>query len=123
MLESTPPAKEPEAARGLATRTGGLDPASVPELAAVADLEAVYPLLRALVGRSSADFQVRVAVLECMVASDRPAPASRDLDQARYWLLLEKRERAIRALRQSGWLARLGISVRPSTLAHRHFLG
>src|SRR3954468_13217879 len=89
---------------GLAEWTGGLPPEQVEALAAVRELEAVYPLLHALVGRSPREFFVRAAVIEALVRSARPAFSAGDLDEILYWLTEPARGAALRALRQSGWL-------------------
>jgi hypothetical protein len=89
---------------GLAEWTGGLPPEQVEALAAVRELEAVYPLLHALVGRSPREFFVRAAVMEALVESARPVFSQRDLDEILYWLAEPARTAALRALRQSGWL-------------------
>jgi hypothetical protein len=89
---------------GLAEWTGGLPPEQVEALAAVRELDAVYPLLHALVGRSPREFFVRAAVMEALVESARPAFSARDLDEILYWLTEPARMAALRALRQSGWL-------------------
>lgn len=89
---------------GLAEWTGGLAPEGVEELAAVRELEAVYPLLHALTGRSPREFFVRAAVMEALVKSARPAFSPQDLDEILYWLAEPVRSTALRALRQSGWL-------------------
>ncbi len=89
---------------GLAEWTGGLAPDQVEELAAVRELEAVYPLLHALIGRSPRQFFVRAAVMEALVKSARPAFSPQDLDEILYWLAEPVRTMAVRALRQSGWL-------------------
>ncbi|MFY9823826.1 MAG: hypothetical protein WAM82_20775, partial [Thermoanaerobaculia bacterium] len=100
---------EGEAAGGrgweeLAEWTGGLVPEQVEALAAVRELEAVYPLLHALVGRAPREFFVRAAVMEALVDSGRPAFSSQDLDESLYWLAEPARTATLRALRQSGWL-------------------
>jgi hypothetical protein len=84
--------------------TGGLLPDQVDELRAVRNLESVYPLLHALLGRSPRDFFVRAACLQSLVADGRPAFAPRDLDEILYWLNPNARETTLRALRSSGWL-------------------
>lgn len=89
---------------GLAEWTAGLAPERVEELAAVRELEAVYPLLHALLGRSPREFFVRAAVMEALVGSARPAFSPQDLDEILYWLAEPVRTAALRALRQSGWL-------------------
>ena len=89
---------------GLAEWTGGLPPEQVEALAAVRELDAVYPLLHALVGRSPREFFVRAAVMEALVESARPVFSQRDLDEILYWLAEPARTAALRALRQSGWL-------------------
>jgi hypothetical protein len=89
---------------GLAELTGGLPPDQVEALAAVRELEPVYPLLHALVGRSPREFFVRAAVMEALVESARPAFSAQDLDEILYWLAEPARSAALRALRQSGWL-------------------
>lgn len=89
---------------GLAEWTGGLPPEDVEALAAVRELEPVYPLLHALVGRSPRDFFVRAAVLEALVESARAAFSADDLDEVLYWLAEPARSTAVRALRGSGWL-------------------
>jgi hypothetical protein len=89
---------------GLAEWTGGLPPEEIEALAAVRELEPVYPLLHALVGRSPRDFFVRAAVLEALVESARAAFSAADLDEVLYWLEEPARTTAVRALRASGWL-------------------
>jgi hypothetical protein len=89
---------------GLAEWTGGLAPEQVEELAAVRELEAVYPLLHALVGRSPREFFVRAAVMEALVQSARAAFSAADLEEILYWLAEPARSNSLRALRQSGWL-------------------
>jgi hypothetical protein len=89
---------------GLAELTGGLPPDQVEALAVVRELEPVYPLLHALVGRSPREFFVRAAVMEALVESARPAFSAQDLDEILYWLAEPARSAALRALRQSGWL-------------------
>ena len=89
---------------GLAEWTGGLPPEQIESLATVRELEPVYPLLHALVGRSPREFFVRAAVMEALVESARPAFSQRDLDEILYWLDEGARTAALRALRQSGWL-------------------
>jgi hypothetical protein len=89
---------------GLVEWTGGLPPDQVEPLAAVRELEAVYPLLHALVGRSPREFFVRAAVMEALVESARPVFSTQDLDEILYWLAEPARTAALRALRQSGWL-------------------
>src|SRR5215210_4865569 len=79
---------------GLAEWTGGLPADQIEALAAVRELEPVYPLLHALVGRSPCEFFVRA----------RLAFSQRDLDEILYWLDEPARTAALRALRQSGWL-------------------
>lgn len=85
--------------------TGGLAPEEVDALAAVRELEAVYPLLHALVGRSPRDFFVRAAALEALVAAGRAAFDARELEETLYWLDEGARGATLRALRASGWLA------------------
>lgn len=84
--------------------TGGLAPDQVDELRAVRNLEVVYPLLHALLGRSPRDFFVRGACLQTLVADGRPAFAPRDLEESLYWLDKDVREATLRTLRASGWL-------------------
>jgi hypothetical protein len=102
-------AMEPEepAARGweaIAEWTGGIAPDAVDVLRGVRELEFVYPLLHALVGRSLRDFFVRAAALETLVAAGRASFSATDLDEALYWLGDDAREATVRALRQAGWL-------------------
>src|SRR6187551_3256796 len=89
---------------GLSEWTGGLPPDQIEALAAVRELEPVYPLLHALVGRSPREFFVRAAVMEALVESARPVFSTQDLDEILYWLAEPARTAALRALRQSGWL-------------------
>lgn len=84
--------------------TGGLRPEEVEALRGVRELEAIYPLLHALVGRSLRDFFVRSAALESIVAAGRAFFTSRELDDTLYWLDDERRAVTLRALRHSGWL-------------------
>ncbi|MGH9362647.1 MAG: hypothetical protein ACRD2T_12100, partial [Thermoanaerobaculia bacterium] len=106
-----PPLDEPPADleevrgwEGLAEWTGGLPPEEVEALAGVRELEPVYPLLHALVGRSLRDFFARAAVVEALVESGRPAFRAEDLDEVLSWLGEEPRARLLASLRQSGWL-------------------
>lgn len=106
MDEALAEAAEPERGwDGIAAWTGGLAPDQIEELAAVRELEAVYPLLHALTGRSPREFLVRAAIMETLVRSARPAFSPQDLDELLYWLAEPARGTALRALRQSGWLA------------------
>jgi hypothetical protein len=89
---------------GLAEWTGGLPPEEIEPLAGVRDLEPVYPLLHALVGRSPREFFARAAVIEALVESARPAFSTADLDEVLYWLDEPARSAVLRALRASGWL-------------------
>ncbi|HEX3529949.1 MAG TPA: hypothetical protein VH988_23045 [Thermoanaerobaculia bacterium] len=89
---------------GLAEWTGGLPPEEIEPLAAVHDLEPVYPLLHALTGRSPRDFFARAAVVEALVESARAAFSNEDLDEILYWLTEPARAAVVRALSQSGWL-------------------
>ena len=91
--------------KGLAEWTGGIAPDQVEALSAVRELETVYPLLHALVGRSPREFFVRAAILEALVESARPVFTAQDLDEILYWLAEPARSTALRVLRQSGWLA------------------
>ena len=101
------PASDAAEARGwegLAEWTGGLPPEQVEALTSVRDLEPIYPLLHALVGRAPRDFFARAAVLEALVESSRPAFSTEDLDEVLYWLAEPARTGVLRTLRQSGWL-------------------
>ena len=89
---------------GLSEWTGGIAPEEVEPLTGVRDLEPVYPLLHALIGRSPRDFFARAAVVEALVESARPAFSPEDLDEVLYWLAEPARSTVLRALRQSGWL-------------------
>jgi hypothetical protein len=89
---------------GLAEWTGGLPPEEIEPLAGVRDLEPVYPLLHALIGRAPRDFFARAAVVEALVESARAAFSQEDLDEVLYWLEEPARTTVLRALRQSGWL-------------------
>jgi hypothetical protein len=115
-LEGTGRESPEEADQGapLADLTGGLAPDDVPELRAVAELEVVYPLLHALVGRSERDFLVRAAAIESLVAADTAALSAADLDERLYWLSDDARRSVLAVLRQSGWLEfdpRTGTSI------------
>ena len=100
---------EPEAfsARGweaIVDWTGGVAPETVDVLRGVRELEFVYPLLHALVGRSLREFFVRAASLEALVAAGRANFSAMDLSEILYWLTDDAREATVRALRQAGWL-------------------
>jgi len=84
--------------------TGGVSPDTIESLRSVRDLELVYPLLHALVGRSPRDFLVRAAVIEDLVAADRASFRSQDLADVLYWLDEVPREAILRLLRSAGWL-------------------
>lgn len=88
----------------IAEWTGGVSPDAIEVLQGVRELEFVYPLLHALVGRSLREFFVRAAALEALVAAGRPAFAFTELGEVLYWLDDEAREATVRALRQAGWL-------------------
>jgi len=105
--DGQPPAErsEPAGWAEIAEWTGGLAADEVPPLASVRDLETVFPLLHALVGRSLRDFLVRAAALECVVEADRAALDPRELDEVLYWLEEPARASVVAALRRSGWLA------------------
>jgi hypothetical protein len=90
---------------GLSELTGGLPPEQVDALSAVRELEAVYPLLHALVGRSLRDFFVRAAALEELVKAERAVFSAEELDETLYWLDERARDATLKALRASGWLA------------------
>ncbi len=97
----------PPSARGreaLVQWTGGLRPDEIDALRAVRELESIYPLLHALVGRSLGDFFVRAAALEALVAAGRAAFSAQDLDDTLYWLDEPARAATLRVLRHSGWL-------------------
>lgn len=99
--------REEPAARGweaIAEWTGGVAPDTVDVLRGVRELEFVYPLLHALVGRSLREFFVRAASLEALVAAGRASFSVTDLSEALYWLSDDAREATVRALRQAGWL-------------------
>jgi hypothetical protein len=111
---------EPEdvgGARGwdaIAEWTGGIAPDDVDALRGVRELEFVYPLLHALVGRSLREFFVRAATLEALVAAGRATFSGPELAETLYWLDDDAREATVRALRQTGWLqydASLGTSI------------
>jgi hypothetical protein len=84
--------------------TDGVAPDAVDVLRGVRELEFVYPLLHALVGRSLRDFFVRAAALEALVAAGRASFSTTDLGETLYWLRDDARETTVRALRQAGWL-------------------
>lgn len=84
--------------------TGGVAPDDIDVLRGVRELEFVYPLLHALVGRSLREFFVRAGALEALVAAGRPSFSGADLGEVLYWLSDDAREATIRALRQAGWL-------------------
>jgi len=88
----------------IAEWTGGIAPEAIDALRGLRDLEFVYPLLHALVGRSLRDFFVRGAVLEALVAAGLPAFSSEDLAETLYWLTPDARDATVRALRHAGWL-------------------
>jgi hypothetical protein len=89
----------------LSELTGDLQPGEVDALAAVRELEAVYPLLHALVGRSLRDFFVRAAALEELVKADRAVFSAQELAETLYWLDERARDATLKTLRASGWLA------------------
>lgn len=90
---------------GLAEWTGGLPPEEIEALAAVRPLEAAYPLLRGLAGRSARDLLARAAVVEALAASPLASFTDADLDRTLSWLSEPARSETLRALRRSGWLA------------------
>lgn len=84
--------------------TGSIAPDGIDVLRGVRELEFVYPLLHALVGRSLREFFVRAAALESVVAAGRANFSPSELSEALYWLGDDAREATVRALRQAGWL-------------------
>ncbi len=94
----------PDGWEALADLTGGLAPDEIPELVNVRELESVYPLLHALVGRSLGDFLVRSAAIESIVTADHAVLTPADLAERLYWLDGAARDSAVTALRRSGWL-------------------
>jgi hypothetical protein len=97
-------ASEPTGWAEIAEWTGGLAPDEVDSLTAVRELEAVFPLLHALAGRSLRDFLVRAAVLEALVAAERSSFSADELREVLYWLDERSRTSVVAALRRSGWL-------------------
>jgi len=95
---------EPAGWAEIAEWTGGLAPDEVESLTAVRELEAVFPLLHALAGRSLRDFLVRAAVLEALVGAERSSFSTDDLREVLYWLDERARTSVVAALRRSGWL-------------------
>lgn len=88
----------------IAEWTAGLAPEAVEPLSAVRELESVYPLLHALVGRSPREFFVRAAALEALVVAGRASFSTAEVSETLYWLDDDARDMTIRALRQAGWL-------------------
>ncbi len=88
----------------IAELTGGIPPEQIDALRSVRQLESVYPLLHAVVGRSVRDFFVRAAALEALVAAGRASFSQGDLAEALYWLDEEARDAVVRSLRHAGWL-------------------
>jgi len=84
--------------------TGGLIPDTVDALRDVRDLEQVYPLLHSLVGSSLPDFLGRAAAMESLVAAEVGSFSSEDLNEALYWIAVDRRPGILRTLRRSGWL-------------------
>jgi len=95
---------DPRGWESISEWTGGIEPDSVEALAGVRELNQVYPLLHALVGRSPREFLVRAAALEALVADGRPRFTSEELGEVLFWLEDEPRSAVLRALRRSGWL-------------------
>jgi hypothetical protein len=99
-----PAVTEPAGWAEIVEWTGGLAPEEIESLGAVRELEAVFPLLHALAGRSVRDFLVRAAVLEALVSADRSAFSAEELREILYWLDERARTSVLAALRRSGWL-------------------
>jgi hypothetical protein len=97
-------ANEPAGWAEIVEWTGGLAPDEVDSLTAVRELEAVFPLLHALAGRSLRDFLVRAAVLEALVGAERSSFSADELREVLYWLDEQARTSVVAALRRSGWL-------------------
>ena len=89
---------------GLSQFIGGLRPDDVPELVQAKVLEAVYPLLHGLLGRTPEDFLIRAATLKTLVAAGMPSFSAKNIDEVLYWLDDHARDSTIRALRANGWL-------------------
>ena len=101
---SAPPEPDTDGWEGLAEWIGGLPPEEIEVLAAVRPLEAAYPLLRGLAGRSARDLLARAAVVEALAASPLASFTDADLDRTLSWLAEPARSETLRALRRSGWL-------------------
>jgi hypothetical protein len=80
----------------------GMRPEHVPALTAARELELVYPLLHALTRGGLAEFYVRVAALESLLADGRTPLRPRDAMELLYWL--KEPESVLRTLRESGWI-------------------
>lgn len=102
---SEPPEPNTGGWEGLAEWTSGLPPEEIEALAAVRPLEAAYPLLRGLAGRSARDLLARAAVVEALAVSPLASFTEADLDRTLSWLAEPARSETLRALRRSGWLA------------------
>ncbi len=90
---------------GLDALLAGFRFEQVPPLAKARELEAAYPFLHALVGRSLRDFLIRVAALEALVADGRSPLKASEIAEPLYWLTEAARDSVIRVLRGSGWLS------------------
>lgn len=80
----------------------GMPPEHVPALAAARELELVYPLLHALTRGGLADFYIRVAALESLLADGRTPLRPREAMELLYWL--KEPDSVLRTLRESGWI-------------------
>jgi hypothetical protein len=76
----------------------------IPELTRAQELIPAYELLRGLAGRGELEFVVRTAALEALIASGCAFFPQHEINETLYWLKNDRRDRIVRALRDSGWL-------------------
>lgn len=104
-LRSSHAPENDEDSEGIDALLAGFRFEQVPPLAKARELEAAYPFLHALVGRSLRDFLIRVAALEALVADGRSPLKASEIAEPLYWLTESARDSVLRVLRGSGWLS------------------
>jgi hypothetical protein len=90
--------------KSLASLIGAIDPEEIPEVSRAQELIPAYELLHGLAGRGELEFVVRTAALEALIASEHAHFSQHELNETLYWLDDDRKDRIVRALRDSSWL-------------------